>query len=416
MGAAPVMQQSTPGVFRELGEGVYSLAFADYGVEFTADRLRRERHELYCELSVACGILGSRAIDGVLSVGSFNLSSPSAGHQRAKLLAERARAAGVPWLSMVEELRQYVLTADRRGEPSISLRTVEKLAAHETEHQLLGLSFPAHHPSILFGDGGTAKSFLALHLAAERAAAGERVLYLDWELSPFTHRHRLEMITGALMPDVRYARVDRPLVHDVDRIRRIVRQDGITYAILDSVGYGTAGAPESAEAAMDFCRAARQLGVGSLWLAHVTKGEQGDQRPFGSAFWHNSARATWNLKLASASPDGQSLHLAAFHRKSNLGRLRAPVGIRVEFADERVSFTNVDVTTIEEVASSLPLWQRIKGLVAAGPLTLADIGAELKHDNVESLDRVVRRYRNLFTKVAGKDGVVRVALVERRAS
>lgn len=38
------------------------------------------------------------------------------------------------------------------------------------------------------------------------------------------------------------------------------------------------------------------------------------------------------------------------------------------------------------------------------------------HDNVESLDRVVRKHKDLFMKVAGSDGVTRVALVERRAS
>jgi hypothetical protein len=48
--------------------------------------------------------------------------------------------------------------------------------------------------------------------------------------------------------------------------------------------------------------------------------------------------------------------------------------------------------------------------------TLAAIASELNHDNVESLDRVVRKHKDLFMKVAGSDGVTRIALVERRAS
>src|SRR5262245_22784452 len=81
------------GIFRATAEGQYTIAFPDHGIEFTADRPRRERHEsrnhraaLHCELSVACGIVGARAIDGVLSIGTFNLSSPYAAQQRAKLL------------------------------------------------------------------------------------------------------------------------------------------------------------------------------------------------------------------------------------------------------------------------------------------------------------------------------------------
>ena len=39
-------------------------------------------------------------------------------------------------------------------------------------------------------------------------------------------------------------------------------------------------------------------------ITHITKVENGDQRPFGSTFWHNSGRSTWKLKLAPTSHDG----------------------------------------------------------------------------------------------------------------
>ena len=91
----------TPGLFRVVGDGQYTVAFADRGIEFSVDRLRRERHELHCELSVACGMVGARTVDGVLSVGTFNLSSPAAAQARAKLLAERARANGLDWSGML---------------------------------------------------------------------------------------------------------------------------------------------------------------------------------------------------------------------------------------------------------------------------------------------------------------------------
>ncbi|MBI3049239.1 MAG: hypothetical protein HYY76_13120, partial [Acidobacteria bacterium] len=52
----------------------------------------------------------------------------------------------------------------------------------------------------------------------------------------------------------------------------------------------------------------------------------------------------------------------------------------------------------------------------AGPQTLATIASELNHDKVDSIDRIVRKHKNLFTKVSGNDGITRIALVERRAS
>jgi hypothetical protein len=403
------------GIFRAIGEGQYQVAFPEQGIEFRVDYLRRERHELFCELSVACGILGARVIDGCLTIGTFNLSSPQARQTRARLLAERARARGIDWSNLLEEVCQRVLAAERTGNPSIVLREVPRPPA-EAEFDILGLRFPKSHPAIVFGDGGTLKSYLALLIASTLAAQGIRVGYFDWELDQYTHRRRLEQITGPDMPDLRYVRCDKPLVYEATRLRRIIQQDRTEYAIFDSIGYGTQGAPESAEAAMDYCRALRQLGIGSLLVAHITKNDTGDQRPFGSVFWHNSARSTWNLKRAATSPDGQVISLAAFHRKANLGALRPALGIRVQFDGDRVTFEQIDVATIDEVAETLPLWQRIQAVVRSGPQTLAGIARELNYDKVESLDRIVRKHRNLFTKVTDADGIAKVALIERRAS
>ena len=70
---------------------------------------------------------------------------------------------------------------------------------------------------------------------------------------------------------------------------------------------------------MDYMRVIRQLGIGAGLIAHINKSDSGDQAPFGSRFWHNSARGTWFLKRAAASQDGQTLSLAAFHRKAEPG-------------------------------------------------------------------------------------------------
>src|SRR4029453_17384318 len=134
------------------------------------------------------------------------------------------------------------------------------------------------------------------------------------------------------------------------RLRRIIKKERIEYGIFDSIGYGTQGAPESAEAAMDYCRALRQLQIGAYLPAHITKsGDANDQRPFGSVFWHNSARSTWNVKLAATSADG--LSLGYFNRKNNIGRWHAAVGIHANFDGDRVYFSRVDLATVDELAA-----------------------------------------------------------------
>jgi hypothetical protein len=204
-------------------------------------------------------------------------------------------------------------------------------------------------------------------------------------------------------------------VYEADRLIRIGREHGIGWGIIDSVGFATDGPPEAAEATASYFRALRSLRIGTLNVAHVTKGENADQRPFGSAFWHNGARATWNVKLANTSPDGQTVTVGLFNRKANLGPLRPALGFEVAFTNQRTTFRRVDVTTVDELATSLPLWQRMRQAVKHRPRTLAELAGELEA-NADSLERIARRHKQLFTRVSGTDGISRIALVEKRAS
>jgi hypothetical protein len=392
----------------------YEAASPEHGVEFHLDRLRRDRHELIGELSVACGLLGARAIDGVLSVGTFNLSSPRARQERAKLLADRSRTNGkVDWSGLLEELCQHVLHADRVGAPALVLRDVPKPEADQ-QHDVAGLRVPQHHATILFGDGGTVKSYLSLYAGGALAQRGVRVALFDWELDAAQHRLRLERLFPRAMPDVRYVRCDRPLIYEVDRLHRIARADALDFAIFDSAGYACAGKPEEAEGALAYFRCVRQIGTGSLHIAHVTKGDNGDQKPFGSSFWHNSARATWFVKHAATSPDGAVVTIGLFNRKANLGPLQPALAYDVTFMSERTVIQPVEIAKVDELADSLPLWQRMKDALTNGPRTLASL-AETLEASVDTLDRTVRRKSALFTRVS-RDGIAHIALVERRAS
>lgn len=407
-------------IFRALDDATYHVACAEHGIEFRVERLRRERQELVGELSVSSGLLAARAFDGVLSAGTFNFSNPRARQERAKLLAERARTNGkLDWQSLLEEVCQRVLLAERSGKPAIVLRDVPKPTA-ELDHDVDGLRLPQQHPTILFGDGGTAKSYTALYVGGLLAERGMRVALFDWELDAAQHRVRLERLFGAgSMPDVRYVRCDRPLIYEADRLQRIARDERLDFAIYDSAGYACAGRPEDAEHALAYFRAVRQIAgpsaAGSLHIAHVTKGEDNDQKPFGSSFWHNSARSTWFVKLAATSQDGTVTTIGLFNRKTNLGPRQPALAFDVAFNAERTHFRRVDVGAVDELADSLPLWQRMKKALTSGPLTLATLASDLG-STVDTLDRTVRRKSLVFTRVPSGDGITRIALVSRRAS
>ena len=404
-------------IFRVVSDGAYRLTEPELGIELLADRLRRERNgDLLGELTAACGLQGARVIDdGVLSIGAFNFSSPRARQERARQLAERARTNGkFDWLGMLEELCQRVLQAERMGTPAVLLHTIPR-PAPEPDFDVLGLRFPKHHPTIFFGDGGTLKSYLALFCAMHLSQGGVRVGYFDWELEASAHRERLEQLAGSDMPAIPYVRCERPLVYEVDRLSRIIGDAGVQFAIFDSAAFATDGPPESAEAASAYFRAHRRLRIGSIHIAHVTKGENADQRPFGSVFWHNGARAAWNVKVANTSADGRTISLGLFNRKANLGPLRTALGFEVTFTDSQTTFRRIDIADVEELASGLPLWQRMRQAVKHRPQTIAELATELDA-KPDSVDRMVRRHKHLFTRVPGGDGIHRIALVEKRAS
>jgi hypothetical protein len=237
------------------------------------------------------------------------------------------------------------------------------------------------HSTVSFSRGGiqascSATAALLNHTLPFTSRAVSQALF-DWELAGEDHRDRLERIFGTEMPQILYARCERPLAYEVDRLVRIVRDQRVAYALFDSVAFACDGPPEAAEVAGRYFRAVRQIGVGSLHIAHITKADGGDQKPFGSVFWHNGARCTWFVKLAEDSADSDNLSLGFFNRKANLGRLQAPVGFTVVFGEDCTTFKRGDLANHPDLAERLTLKQRMQHLLRSGALTVTEIAEDL---------------------------------------
>jgi len=399
--------------FTAINEAEYLASVPEYNIEFRVARLRYERYELHGELTVCCGLAGARVFDdATLSASTINFSSAQTRQTHGKRLAERARTAGsVDWIGLLEELAVRVLAAERAGQPAVVL---SRLRAADVEPVITLDGYPVYprQHAIDFGDGGTGKSLFALWRAGQLEAEGERVALFDWEMDAQTHRHRLELLFGRdRMPSIRHVRCERPLVHEVDRLRRVILDDEITFAIFDSVGFACDGPPEAAESALKYFQAVRQLRIGGLHLAHISKADTGDQRPFGSAFWHNSARSTWFVKTAASVPG--SLTIGLLNRKANLGPLQPALAYTFTFSPDRIAVDKVDAASVDELVDSLPMWQRMKDALRSGPKTLAALAEELE-TKVDTVKKTVQRKGGLFTRVPSADGTPRIALVERR--
>lgn len=373
----------------------YEFLIPEFGITFRADRLRRERHELFGELLVLCDLPGSRTINGnTLSVGDFNFSSVRARQDRAKLLGIRAASNGkLDWYAYLEDFCQRILMAEREGDPAVDLRTVTR-PAPDDDFYLDGLVLPRRHPSILFGDGGTGKSYIALWTAGRLVAQGYTVALFDWELDSENHRDRLERLFP-VMPKVLYARCEAPITQELDRLRKVVTDHKVDYAIYDSIAFACNGRPEDAEIAGQYFRAVRSIGCGSLHIAHINKSEDSDKKPFGSSFWYNGARMIWYAQAAERADEHDPLRVGLFNRKCNLGSLKAPVSFTLTFSPSQTLFQRANLSDSPDLAVKLSIRQRMTFMLKRGSMEINEIADELDADP-QTVQRTVRRYRDQF--------------------
>ena len=393
-------------------DGCYTLSLP--GIVLEVDRLRRERGVLSGELIVRCTLPGARPVDerGTISAAEFSLSGQRARQERASILAKRSGNEAIDWYGLLEELCLRVIQAERTGEPGVYLRDVPPPAPDRVIEIIPGVPLLLDDPQIWFADGGSLKSLFALYTGGSLAKHGIRAAFFDWEWTAPQHRGRFEHLFGPEMPDLFYVRCERPLTAESDRLRRIIREERIDFGIFDSVAFACDGPPEAAETASAYFRALRTLRIGSLNLAHITKAENGDQRPFGSIFWHNHARATWYIKRATDTPDSRAVDVALFNRKANTGPARPALGLEVTFDSNRIEIHRRDVAQMQDFASRLPTWQRMISLLRDGPQTQATVASELNVSG-EAIRKAVARGKSTFTRVEGSDGITRIALMDR---
>jgi hypothetical protein len=399
--------------------GCYSVMFHTENLQLDFERMRADRRsgDLSAELTVYVGAAGGEQIH---SGARLNLSSTAARSTLAKHLEGRRQRGD--WSELVETAVRMTRSAMRRGEPSILLRD----APVEQASYVLEPIAARHGTTILFGDGSSAKSLLALAIAAclERGdasllglakAEARRVLFLDYEWDASVHRRRLERLCGEQLPEIVYLRCDTPLHDDVDRIRAVIRDTGSNFLIVDSASWAAGDEPETADSAKQFYSGLRQIGLDNLVTAHTTKAGA-DEKPFGSVFWHNGARLTWHVS-AEHETDEDTIRVGLVNRKHNDGKLARPLGWQVTFADS-IGFEPIDASSIVSVAQRMSIAQRIRTELVAGSRTVHELAEALdaQTDVVRvTVNREVRKGR-MVKLPSDADGIYRIGLAARQTA
>ncbi len=347
-------------------------------IEAEVDRIVEHRDELSAEVTIRSA---RQPRPGLLHSARLNLMSSQARRTLATALARRDD--GLDWDALLEGLCFLVREAYRRGEPPIDLREYERSAGARWFVEPF-VEFGG--PTVLFADGGTGKSLLAIGVAATASqarpvlgqlhGAPRGVLYLDYETDVDTFDERFSaVLAGAgieTRPPVFYKRLAASIDALAPTLRREIAEREVGFVVVDSLGYARGGEPESADFTIRLFNAMRSLGVPWLGIDHVTKEKGNDsRRPFGSTYTHNAARLTWSLDKAPAEDGDEAMVLALVNHKRNNGRLLPRRGYRVELAnDERERLVSVRFR-LAELARVFPqkatLRERILAELRDGP-------------------------------------------------
>lgn len=330
-----------------------------------------------------------------LHQAQFNFTSTQSRTGLGKHLIERCPE--LPWPDLLEQVCVYTLRHLREGEPPVEICTTDEIPPLE---YLLHPFLPKGQPTMIFGDGGTAKSTLGLitvlclqlpwadnplHLLVPPRPL--TVAYCDWETDQAEIGWQLKRIcTGhdLGMMTLHYRRCIQPLADDLEQVQSWTQRIGASCTIVDSVAHACGGDVNEAEPARRLFQALRSLKtitqepMTTFLIHHTAKGQQGNKpTPFGSAYFNNYSRSVWESRK-SQEPGEDDLSIGLFHRKANYSKLFPAIGVHFSYTDTTIQIEHEDVRTVAELTKSLSIPFRIQDILKQGPTTPQVIAAELE--------------------------------------
>ncbi len=320
--------------------------------------------------------------EGIPYTTRINLLSTSARDSLVRSL-KSAFTEDVNWTMTINTLCSSVEKYLSEQQQLSDLSEVEE----DTNSYLLHPFLAENSANMLFGKGGTGKSYLSIAMALS-VSSGEpfldytpttqkNVLFLDYESTKNVFARRVRMVDPTFNTKGRlfYYGMSSPLADSVDMIKRRMTDNNIGFVVVDSAALAAGGKPEDAVNALTFFSALKKLNTTTLVIAHETKAEN-KSYPFGSVFFFNNLRNIWNASSQQDDLGSDALNLGLFHRKSNEDKIMAPRGVRIYFGKDRIEFSKGTTNLWEQEQShSSRVYQLMRDGTAGSPMQISkDLG------------------------------------------
>ena len=395
---------------------VFRLHWPEDGVQVKISRIyQAHRGEVYGEISVQ--YRSDLPFDGRHVwrhvVGSrYQITSVRSRVDIAKQC--ESEVSEVPWRHIIEEASINVLNLYRRGADVLDLSEWTSPKDSPVGYRLTPL-LAEGLPNMIFGDGGVGKSMVALWLSTMVTEGMQEpfecnpgnVLYLDWEMEAEETQGRLGRIAEGMglptPPRVFYRRCAGRLVDDVEWLAETVQSKGIDLVVVDSAVPACGGNPNEPESVQSLFYGLRQLEVTSLIVAHVSKSvAAGPQTsPFGSVFWSNLSRNVWQAQKEQEMGE-DSMVVALWHRKTNVGPLLKPVTLKITFSPS-FSVERVATGEYKTLASKLPLAERMAAALGNGAMSSSALAEAIDANSVRLRSHARTGRDDRFVRLDGRE-------------
>jgi AAA domain/NrS-1 polymerase HBD domain len=287
----------------------------------------------------------------------------------------------------------------------------------------------AAYVTLLYGDGGVAKSLLALALAVAIAGDSKEwlgrevescpVLYMDFELDSEEQARRVYQLCrgqGLTTPpdDLLYmSALGHPASEAFTAALEACKEHGVGLMVVDSLGPALQGDAEAARDVIGFFQKSiepfRAEGIAILIIDHQSRLQAGQsyqsKGAFGSVFKTNLARS---VIQAQATERGEgTLTVRLRQKKHNFGPLAQPFGVKLSFLEEAVSLEAVELDASELAEeATLNATERVKLALENGPAYPWEIA--------EHTGLAVKTVKNVLTGLRKQEVVEPTGEVENR--
>ena len=287
----------------------------------------------------------------------------------------------------------------------------------------------AAYVTLLYGDGGVAKSLLALALAVAIAGDSKEwlgrevencpVLFMDFELDSEVQARRVHQLCrgqGFDTPSenlLYMSALGHPAREAFTAALEACKKHGVGLMVVDSLGPALQGDAEAARDVIGFFQKSiepfRVEGIAILIIDHQSRLQQGQsyqsKGAFGSVFKTNLARS---VIQAQATERGEgTLTVRLRQKKHDFGPLAEPFGVKLSFTDQAVSLEAVELDASELAEeATLNATDRVKLALESGPAYPWEIA--------EHTGLALKTVKNALTGLRKKEVVEPTGEVENR--